>query len=388
MPKNIVICCDGTGNEVEANLSNVLKLYRCVKKNKQQIVFYDPGVGTLSSSDGWSRFKNRTKQVFGLATGRGLDQNVLDAYHFLVDRYEKGDLIYIFGFSRGAYTARVLGGFLRLIGLLSPHQKNLCTFALTAYKRAAEKNDFEIAWRFQRVTSAERVPIKFIGVWDTVSSVLVPRPDRFYIPSLQKLPYTARNEFVEVFRHAIAIDERRRMFRINRWTEPQVYKPNPFDKGREQPPQDIKQVWFAGVHSDVGGGYAEKESGLAKFPLQWMLDEAKEHGLIVSTAMYNHLVLGHKRKGGSRTYVEPNSTAELHDSMTWGWRLQEWLPKHTKFLESPKRRSFLGLYIPRSEPRLIEEGSSIHFSVTERMKKVSDYKPENIPFDCKIEGAE
>ena len=185
MTRNIVICCDGTGNEIEANLSNVLKLFRVVQKSEDQVVFYDPGVGTISTSDPWSQVKSNTLGVWGLATGYGLDRNVLTAYRFLVDTYADGDQVYLFGFSRGAYTIRVLAGFLRLVGLLNPPQRNLCGYALTAYKRAATRDDFKIAWRFERVASTRRVPIKFMGVWDTVSSVIVPRPDRLYLPSLE-----------------------------------------------------------------------------------------------------------------------------------------------------------------------------------------------------------
>ena len=306
MAKNIIICCDGTGNEIESNLSNVLKLFRIVRKTENQIVFYHPGVGTISSSDPWSRLKSNALGVFGLMTGYGLDANVLDAYQFLLDTYHEGDRIYMFGFSRGAYTIRVLAGFLRLIGLLERAQKNLCAYALTAYKRAAEKSDFEIAWRFERVASTRRVPIKFMGVWDTVSSVIVPRPDRLYIPSLEELPYTKTNSYVEIFRQAIAIDERRRMFRINRWTEPQIYKPNPFDP-RQGAAQDVKQVWFSGVHCDVGGGYPETESGAAKFPLQWMVDEAVAHGLLINPTLYSHLVPGRARKAAAANMLNPIS---------------------------------------------------------------------------------
>lgn len=388
MPKNIVICCDGTGNEIDANLSNVLKLFRITRKTADQVVFYDPGVGTISSSDPWSRLKTNTQKVLGLATGYGLDDNVLDAYRFLVDHYEEDDKVYLFGFSRGAYTVRVLAGFLRLVGLLNPTQRNLCGYALTAYKRAAEKDDFTIAWRFERIASARPVPIRFLGVWDTVSSVIVPRPDRLYLPSLQELPYTKTNSYVEALRHATAIDERRRMFRLNRWTDPQDFKPNPFDP---KPPraQDIKQVWFAGVHSDVGGGYPETQSGAAKYPLQWMIDEAVRHGLQINTAMYNHLVLGHERKGGSRKYVAPDSSARLHDSLTWGWLPLEWLPKRAARREWPRRMSLLGLYLPRAEPRPIEEGALVHYSVFDRIAQCSDYRPVNLPAreKVRVEGA-
>lgn len=374
--KNIVICCDGTGNEVERNLSNVLKLFRIARKNDRQIVYYHPGVGTLSSSDPWSQFKNDFYLVFGLITGHGLDDNMLDAYRFLVDHYTLGDDIFLFGFSRGAYTVRVLAGFLHLVGLVAPPQLNLSDYALTAYKKAAAQDDFKIAWRFERVMSTRRVSIKFIGVWDTVSSVIVPRPDRLYIPSLQELPYTRTNPSVEIFRQALAIDERRRMFRANLWHEPQDFKPYGFGEAR---PQDIKQVWFAGVHADVGGGYKEEESGPAKFPLGWIIDEAAAHGLLINRAMYNHLVLGRQREGGSRSYTPPDATAPLHDSMTWGWRILEWLPKSASKKEWPDRRTFLGFYLPCGEPRPIPDGSLVHYSVAERMSRAPHYRPVNLP---------
>ena len=371
-------CCDGTGNEIEANLSNVLKLFRVLRKNEGQVVYYDPGIGTISSSDPWSRLKSNARGVWGLATGSGLDDNVLDAYRFLIDQFEEGDRVYLFGFSRGAYTVRVLAGFLQLVGLLNPPQRNLCAYALTAYKRAAEQSEFEIAWRFERIASTRRVPIRFVGVWDTVSSVIVPRPDRFHVPSLLALPYTRTNPLVETFRQAIAIDERRRMFRISRWTEPQEYKPNPFDPN-EPPAQDIKQVWFAGVHGDVGGGYPEEQSGAAKYPLKWMIDEAVKCRLQISSRMYRHLVLGQQREGGSRVYVEPDPKAGLHNSMTAGWRPLEWLPKRVKWHDWPERKAWLGFYFPHSEPPCIDDGALVHHSVFERMEAVPEYRPSNLP---------
>jgi uncharacterized protein (DUF2235 family) len=387
MPKNIVICCDGTGNEINVNLSNVLKLFRVLRKNEDQLVFYDPGVGTISSSDPWSRLKSNALGVLGLATGYGLDENVLDAYRFLVDTYIDGDGIFMFGFSRGAYTIRVLAGFLRLVGLVQPPQRNLCEYGLTAYKRAAEKNDFEIAWRFERVAATRRVPIRFMGVWDTVSSVIVPRPDRLYVPSLQELPYTRTNSYVEVFRQAIAIDEQRRMFRINRWAEPQEYSPNPFDPDGAKP-QDIKQVWFSGVHADIGGGYPEIESGPAKYPLGWLIDEAAQYGLQINMSMYNHVVLGQPRQGETRSYAAPSVRVMLHNSMNFGWLLLEGIPKRAKWRDWPKRRSLLGWYLPLREPRRIDDGACVHHSVFERMDQDPSYRPVNVPAKhmVRIEG--
>ena len=386
MAKNIVICCDGTGNQIEKNLSNVLKLFRVVSKTQKQCVFYDPGVGTLAVRDAWAELRQDTKTLLGLATGYGLDDNILSAYRFLIETYKTGDNIYLFGFSRGAYTARVLAGLLHTIGLLRPEQANLCDYALGAYKQAAENSDLKIAWHFQRVASGRQVRIKFLGVWDTVSSVLVPRRDRFFIPSLQKLPYTRRNPSVEVFRQAIAIDERRRMFRLNQWDQPQKFVANPFDKTAEDVEQDIKQVWFSGVHSDVGGGYPEEESALSKYPLQWLLEEAAQQGMLINTAMMNHLVEGRARKGSHHSYVPPDPSGKLHDSMRGFWKLLEWIPKSDKLKEWPERKSWLGWYLPKSEPRHIPQGARVHWSVDARMKALPSYKPENLPETYEVEG--
>ncbi len=385
MPKNVVVCCDGTGNEIEENLSNVLKTFRILLKNDEQRVFYDPGIGTLGERDAWGKLRQNANAVFGLATGRGLDENVLDGYRFLVDQYEDGDRIYLFGFSRGAYTVRVLAGFMHMMGLLRPDQVNIAGYALAAYKRAGEDGDFKSAWHFQRVSAARRVQVSFVGVWDTVASVLVPKEELMYLPWPVTLPYTRRNPSVQAFRHAIAIDERRRMFRVNQWQEPQPFVENPFDSDAEPVEQDIKQVWFAGTHSDVGGGFPEAQSGLSKYPLAWMLSEAKSHGLKLNTAMHNHLVLGDERKGSRHQYVAPDAEAELHDSMTAGWKPLEWIPKLASLKEWPNRSDRLGLYFPRSEPRPMPSGARIHQSVIQRTECVSGYRPVNMAVDYVVE---
>jgi uncharacterized protein (DUF2235 family) len=385
MSKNIVICCDGTGNQIEGNLSNVLKLFQIAEHNERQRVFYDPGIGTIGEQDEWNRLKQNTKGVFGLATGYGLDDNVLAAYRYLSRNFQEGDDIYLFGFSRGAYTVRVVAGFLHLIGLLHPDQLNIDGYAITAYKRASESGDFSAAWQFQHIARTATIPIKFIGVWDTVASVFVPRKDRLYIPSFLTLPYTRTNPSVEIFRQAMAIDERRRMFRLNRWIEPQEFAPNPFHKPDPVPQQDIKQVWFAGVHADIGGGYPESESALSKYTLDWIINEAINAGLRINTAMRNQLVLGHERKGSRNQYVAPSATGPMHNSMTAGWEVLEWLPKPVKWRERANGSSFLGCYLPRGEPRLIGEGARVHYSVIARKEADPNYRPSNFPDKFEIE---
>ncbi len=382
MARKIVVCCDGTGNEIKENQSNVLKFYRVLKEDKSQIAFYDPGVGTISNSGAWATIKNKSKGVFGLVTGYGLDANVLDAYRFLVRNYQAGDEIFLFGFSRGAHTVRVLAGFINLVGILQSHQEHLSAYALTAYKQSSIKDKFDIAWRVQEVLNSHRATIRFMGCWDTVASVIVPRPDRFYLPTLEALPFTEENPSVQTFRHAIAIDERRRMFRLARWKEPQLFKTNPFVKDEKADPQDIKQVWFAGVHSDIGGGYPEEDSGAAKYPLNWMVEEAKKHGLMFRDVMVKRLVKGQNPKnvkeGDKRDYSEPSPTSKLHNSMNWAWRIFEYLPKQKKWHDHPETRKKSGVYIPKSEPRYIPPDADIHPSVQKRID-AGGYSPNNLP---------
>lgn len=380
--RNLVVCCDGTSNEIVGNSTNVLKLYRIAVKDQAQRVFYDAGVGAIASRPAWGRAWQRFKEFLGLATGFGLDENILRAYRWLCENYESGDRIFLFGFSRGAYTVRAIAGLMHMIGLLSRDQLHLAGFALTAYKRAAEQNDLPIAWQFARLTNATDAPIHFLGVWDTVASVIVPRPDRLYLPSLQFLPYTKQNDRIITVRHALSIDERRAMFRNYNW-DGSTYRTNKFAKTSVA--QDERQVWFAGVHADVGGGYLEAESGLAKFPLQWMLGEAKAMGLRTSQAMARHLVDGQPLTGGKLSYAMPDAAAPLHQSLRGVWWLLEFIPKRVKWRRWPKRRSLAGLYLPLGEPRMIPDGSFIHESVVHRRDSLSSYRPENWPANFQIE---
>jgi uncharacterized protein (DUF2235 family) len=304
---------------------------------------------------------------------------------------------------------RVLAALTHVIGLVPPDQLNLAGYAFTAYKRSSadsrkehrlaeqrgetppridspdedeeagerRSSALEAAWQFSRVAGGYPIRYEFLGVWDTVASVIVPRDDTF-IPDLQTLRFTRTNPSVKTVRHAIALDERRRMFRLNRWTEPQSYRTNPF-KASSEAPQDIKQVWFAGVHADVGGGYPETESALSKFPLQWMIEEAAAKGLLVNRAMINHLVLGEPRKGSKHVYVQPDPKGPMHNSMTIGWKPLEWIPKKAKWREWPMRHALLGWYLPRSEPRLVPDNALIHWSVIARRDAGINYAPVNLP---------
>ena len=148
--KNIIILCDGTGNEISENISNVLKLYRCLRKTDKteprQMVFYDPGVGTLARPDPWHKLRQDFNAILGLATGYGLDDKVLAVLPVPGPAITRtGDQIYLFGFSRGAYTVRVLAGLIHKVGLLSPEQVNLAGSGLTAYKQFSSRRPAEVS---------------------------------------------------------------------------------------------------------------------------------------------------------------------------------------------------------------------------------------------------
>ena len=379
--RNLVVFCDGTSNEVATDHTNVLKLYRLCAFTDDQRCFYDPGVGTGALASGWSPVSDNLRQLLGLATGWGVDANILQAYEFLVRHYRDDDRIFLFGFSRGAYTARAVAGMIQIIGLLHPDQMNLTDYGLTAYKRAARQDDLGSAGRFQRILDGRHVPVHFLGVWDTVASVLVPRPDRLYLPTAETLPFTRSNPSVRCFRHACAIDERRSMFRPLEWRPDQRFRPDPF-AGPESA-QDARTLWFAGSHCDVGGGHPEPESGPAKHALAWMAREAQREGLVLREPLFEHLVNGKPLPGGKAFYAPPSATDPLHDSMRSFWPLFEIVPKPARLKRFPhESRSWLP-YLPLCEPRKIDDGALIHASVAERMR-LTGYRPVNLPASCVV----
>src|SRR5438045_3020122 len=219
--RNLVICCDGTGNEIGVTISNVLKLFRISEKSDRQHVWYNAGVGTIGQQNPWTRFTQKARSVLGLATGLGLDDQVLAAYRFLCSNYREGDRVYLFGFSRGAYTVRALAAFVHVMGIFQPEQMNIAGYAWTSFKRASGKDrsrataatprsaaqvseqlsPLEEAWHFSQVIGGKPISIEFVGVWDTVASVIVPNLEQLSF-SLQTLRFTRTNPSVKRFRQA------------------------------------------------------------------------------------------------------------------------------------------------------------------------------------------
>ena len=382
MARSLIVLCDGTANSIGPDLSNVAKLFRCLVQDDTQRVFYNPGVGTVGSEGWWSSRLRDAHGVFEQATGFGIDEDVGACYRFLCETYELGDRIYLFGFSRGAYAARIVAALVHMVGLLRPDQLNLIGPLISAYKRIGDKDgrarpeDFDNVTLFRDIAGARLAPVHFLGVWDTVSSVIVPGRNLFgLLPGSSRLPYTRTNSSVRTVRHAAALDERRAMFRLNRWIEEQEFH-DPCQP--DQPPvaQDVKQVWFAGVHADIGGGYCEAKSGLAKITLAWMIEEAEAHGIKCMKERVARFVLAEL---GAAVIAPPSATAPMHESLTAAWWPLEWIPKKASIRET-RTSSLAGLYLPRGEPRRTRYGEHlpmVHRSVVERMA-MRGYAPVNL----------
>lgn len=387
-PRNLVVLCDGTGNHLGTDLSNIARLFRCLERDGDQRVFYNSGVGTVGGDVWWSRRARAAKALFEQASGYAIDQDIIAIYHWICMVYEPGDRIWFFGFSRGAYTVRIVAALLHMVGVLPRDQADLAGYALSGLKLIseldgkAEMSDFGRVFEFARVAGAKRTPIWFLGLFDTVSSLILPRRNGPF-PGLATLPYTRKNPSVRVVRHAAAIDERRAMFRLNRWLEPQQFVENPFQPIEIPIAQDVKQVWFSGVHSDIGGGYPEAQSGLAKIPLLWMLREAEAEGLRLMDNRVQRFVLG-KPAGETELIKPPDAQGCLHDSLI-GNGIFEIIPKSSRFAETRKPR--FPLYLPLGEPRDLTRTRPrplVHQSVMDR-KAACKYDPPNLPHDIEIE---
>ena len=176
MAKNIVICCDGTGDEYGDRNSNVVQLYRAlIIDGQRQVGYYNPGVGTEGSPTSTNKLRAAISVITGLAIGAGILDNVSDAYRYLMNVYEQGDNVYLFGFSRGAYTARAIAGVLRMFGLLCPGNEGLIPYVVRMYARRTRKaagkvHTFDVASGF-KATFCRPCPPHLVGVWDTVPSV-------------------------------------------------------------------------------------------------------------------------------------------------------------------------------------------------------------------------
>lgn len=276
MPKNIVICLDGTGNQLKARgNTNVVRVFEMLDLSDptRQIGYYDPGVGTFSAAAAWTPLARRLSRLSGLAFGSGLRTNLAEAYTFLMQHYSAGDRVYLFGFSRGAFTARALTGLLRLVGLLRPGAENLVPYAVGLYSRSRDlsREDWEQVHHFagsfaRSIGGGTGVPIEYVGIWDSVKAAGFLRWSVHW-------PFTRDLDKVAGIRHAVSIDEKRRPYHEYLVTR------------SERGVQSLEELWFAGVHSDVGGGF-EDGHPLSRISLKWIVDGAVTAGLLVDQASY------------------------------------------------------------------------------------------------------
>ncbi|MGQ0543936.1 MAG: DUF2235 domain-containing protein [Betaproteobacteria bacterium] len=293
--KRLILCCDGTWNSADQEKSgtpcptNVVKLgYRLAKRDGgiAQVIYYDQGVGTGNTID----------RMTGGAFGDGLEENIHDAYRFLVANYEPGDELYLFGFSRGAFTVRSIGGMIRKCGILERRAVRQYRDAIALYRGEQHPDDARCVSFRKSFSFVEKTGIRMIGVWDTVGSLGIPlRGLRWLTRREHQFHDTELSGSVEIACHALAVDERRAPFAPTLWD----YKP--------KPGQQVEQVWFCGAHSDVGGGYAE--TGLSDIALEWMIGRARAAGLAFDAAALAAYPL------------RPDPLGQLHDSKTGLYRL-------------------------------------------------------------------
>lgn len=308
MGRNLVVCCDGTWNtptQTDRGLvvpSNVVKMARAIDDSDptQQRVYYDTGVGTESGVDRWT----------GGAFGIGLTENIQQAYRWIADEYQPDDRIFLFGFSRGAYTVRSLGGLLGRCGLTPAKDKAAADRAYELYRQATDEKSRAKAAEFK---AKQRQPlIHFLGVWDTVGSLGVPALSRYGLLRKAVRKLVEGSKYAHGFHdetlgahvlhayHALAIDERRGAFEPSLW------------KATAQPRANVEQVWFAGNHCNVGGGYVD--SGLSDHAFMWMSVKAMGAGLKLDQ---RYLAMR----------VDPNCHGELRDEYHGVYKL---LPDHER----------------------------------------------------------
>jgi uncharacterized protein (DUF2235 family) len=370
--KNIVLCSDGTGNKGGyGEDTNVYKTYKAVNVfDVDQYTFYDQGVGTDKSDTN----KNKYWTALAGAFGFGFRDNVLNLYHFLARSYEPGDTIYLFGFSRGAATVRAFAGFINACGLVDKkHAEINGTFegdlfhklvkqAFDAY-RSKDKNvqqKFKNKYALQDKDYAPNgdINIKFIGVWDTVSALGFPKDFSSILQGIgtaaekiaNMIPCLAHdfydyelNDSIENAYHALSIDDERQTFHPLVWDETNF-------KGY------VEQVWFAGVHSNVGGGYPR--TGLSDVALLWMLTKAQTHGLQLHSGYLSAI------QDGANIYDK------LYDSRDGIALYYRYGPRNLAELCKNKK----------NQQSKLKGTIAIHITAYNKIKELSDgYAPDGIP---------
>jgi uncharacterized protein (DUF2235 family) len=258
MGKRVLFCSDGTWDDSGKN-TNVYKIYKAMQVSAGQVPFYDDGVG----ADG-----NPVGRLLGGAFGTGLFQKVKDGYSKISQVCEKGDQVFLLGFSRGAYTARSIAGMIAVCGLPAGNfSDDVVETAFQAYRNKDQRANLLAS--LNKSCGMFNAELTMVGVWDTVGSLGIPSLLGLVDPLLYGFLDTSLHPDIQNAYQALAIDERRCEFPATLWTSP------------PSPGQTIEQVWFTGVHCDVGGSYPDDPDGtaLADITLAWMMDKASALGV-------------------------------------------------------------------------------------------------------------
>lgn len=309
--KKLVIFCDGTWNEPTERGTNVVRMLQATDfldaDGNPQLTHYIAGVGT-----------RKDEKVIGGAFGFGISDNIKDAYAFIVSNYEPGDEIYLFGFSRGAYTARSIAGLIHNLGVLKRWNLPLVSIAYDHYKdKAVEWRPGGASAQTFRAENCHPYPtkIKFLGVWDTVGALGAPYGeilgrlfDKLFKTSFHDVTLSAS---VDSAYHALAADERRWPFRPTPIALTDYHLERDAKNIAEKGFPLYKQRWFPGVHSNVGGGY--QEHGLSDYALVWMAERAAENGLKL-------LKFADVKFSIDRPF-SPDPTEKIQNSQTLGYKL-------------------------------------------------------------------
>jgi uncharacterized protein (DUF2235 family) len=315
--------------------TNVRKLYLALTNNASQLKYYDSGVGT----DG-----TPIDHLTGGAMGEGLFQKVQDCYAFLGNVYDPGDKIFLFGFSRGAFTARSIGGMIAGFGVPSINLDNQTVSSIfAAYREPDPDKKKELKDKLTAAYGLKDVTVEMVGVWDTVGSLGIPG---IFFNALNAKKYgfldTTIHPCISHGYHAVCIDERRAQFKPTLWTNPHG---SPLANNDQ-----VEQVWFPGVHCDVGGSY--QQCGLSDITLSWMMQKVKKHGLVFSPE-------------AEEKYLQPSPegvVGQAHDE----WKIIPWgIPEH----------------------REIPSVATMSNTVQARLDHDRDYAPENVKMvDRKLSG--
>ncbi|KAF8799361.1 hypothetical protein BYT27DRAFT_7120961 [Phlegmacium glaucopus] len=419
-PRSLVLCFDGSASKYDTKNTNVVKLFALLKKDcEEQLTYYQAGIGTWFQPGVVSPIFEWGAKILDLAFAWYLDAHVLEGYNFLMQNYNLGDKIYIFGFSRGAYTARALAGLLYKVGILPRDNISQVSFGYDLYKRT-DAEGLRLCAGFKQ-TYCQAVTIEFMGVWDTVSSVGV--------LSSRTLPFTNSNSAIRVFRHALSLDEHRTKFRPNYYhrsaprppatkldlehatsmkasssSTPSVTEQAEVEKKKRkfwsflrsnskqvkqsyamgaEEPEDVMEVWFSGCHSDVGGGVLSNDikQSLANITLRWMVRQviASGYGVIFDPSA---LLCANISLDSDPVTSEPADATDalepLHDELQIDilWRLLEIFPFPYSWQDG--NCVWHKTYMPNlgSGRQILDPHPMMHNTVKERIESQLKYKPK------------